>query len=130
MTQHRWCALRRSTCAKELGGASWLLVFFCLLLLVSPPALAEDTKPSLDRLMDDLAAVHKFPEATIAPDGKRIVWVESYRGKDQSLATSMYVSDLASPQGPPRRITASDGVQGNHEHDAAWSPDGGQLAFL
>src|SRR5262249_3253876 len=44
--------------------------------------------------------------------------------------SSIFVTDLATGGGRPRRIAASDDHAGCAEHSIAWSPDGRQLAFL
>ena len=87
---------------------------------------------ALDQVMEQLAAVRRFTEVAIAPDGKRVAWVESLqeRTKASSPVAAISVLDLSSPSATARRITGGKGAAARVEHDLAWSPDGSHLAFL
>jgi dipeptidyl aminopeptidase/acylaminoacyl peptidase len=88
-------------------------------------------KSSIDQALDSLFAVHTFKQVAISPDGKRVAWVESLRGKDQRPTgnSAIYVATLGSSE-QPRRVSAGDGSAEYAEHDIAWSPDSKKLAFL
>jgi dipeptidyl aminopeptidase/acylaminoacyl peptidase len=88
-------------------------------------------KSSIDEALDSLFAVHSFKQVAISPDGKRVAWVESLRGKDQRLTgnSAIYVATLGSSE-QPRCVSAGDGSAEYAEHDIAWSPDSKKLAFL
>jgi len=88
-------------------------------------------KSSIGEALDSLFAVRTFKQVAISPDGKRIAWVESLRGKDHELTgnSAIYVAALGSSE-QPQRISAGDGNTEYVEHDIAWSPDSKKLAFL
>jgi dipeptidyl aminopeptidase/acylaminoacyl peptidase len=88
-------------------------------------------KSSIDQALDSLFAVRTFKQVAISPDGKKVAWVESLRGKAQEPTgnSAIYVATLGSSE-PPRRVSAGDGSAQYAEHDIAWSPDSKKLAFL
>jgi dipeptidyl aminopeptidase/acylaminoacyl peptidase len=106
------------------------------LLLVSGEVAAGRDQPaaksSLDKLLDALFEVRTFKEVAIAPDGKRVAWVESVPGEKQadSAHTAIYVGTPGPASEKPRRLTAGKPNSFHDEHGIAWSPDGSQLAFL
>jgi dipeptidyl aminopeptidase/acylaminoacyl peptidase len=106
------------------GSKRSLAVFPLLALWALAPAHAG-ARPSIDVLMDELAAVRRFTEAAVSPDGARVAWVESL-----PESTVISVADLGSPTAPAWRITAGTGPEPYVEHDVVWSPDGSRLAFL
>jgi dipeptidyl aminopeptidase/acylaminoacyl peptidase len=91
-----------------------------------------DPKTSLDHLFRSLNAVRTFKEAALSPDGTHVAWVEALpdKGKGTTEQSAIYVADPASPDRPPRRVTAGDGKAAHAEHGLAWSPDSSRLAFL
>jgi len=99
-------------------------------LALSAPAQAA-TRPAIDPLMDELAAVHRFTEAAVSPDGSRVAWVESLQERSGGTAqvSAISVADIGSP-GTAWRISAGTGAGPYVEHDVVWSPDGSRLAFL
>ncbi len=106
------------------------------ILLISPlvagvPAAAQDPG-SAPQGHDQPARVRNYREAAISPDGKRVAWVEAFDGAGgpSSGPSGIFVADLESGGGVPRRIAAGDDRPGCDEHAIAWSPDGRQLAFL
>ncbi len=108
--------------------------FPALALLAFAPAHAG-TRPSIDSMMDELAAVHRFAEAAVSPDGSRVAWVESLQERTGAAApvTAISVADLGSPTAAWRisaGIGADTGAGPWVEHDVIWSPDGSRLAFL
>ena len=66
-----------------------------------------------------------FREVSISPDGRRVAWVGALP-LDRTAKTAhevMYITDLATPSAPPRRLTAGDGKAYPAEHGIAWSPE-------
>jgi dipeptidyl aminopeptidase/acylaminoacyl peptidase len=105
------------------------LVVLLLSGLVPTLAAKEPARrDSLDRLLDTLATVRRFPEVALAPDGRTVAWVESLPGRQRGSA--IFVLPLGTPEATPRRVTAGDGHAALREHGLAWSPDGRRLAFL
>ena len=53
-----------------------------------------------------------FKQVSISPDGTHVVWVESSLDADgePTVGSAIYVEDLKSPEGRPRRISAKDQV--------------------
>jgi dipeptidyl aminopeptidase/acylaminoacyl peptidase len=75
--------------------------------------------------------VHYFSQVSISPDGQFVAWHQMERGDDaHNSEPELCIADLRSASSAPKRITVRDGKNRNVGHDAAWSPDGKQLAFL
>jgi len=104
-----------------------------LSLAVSAPLSAAPPSP-IDQLMDQLAAVRRFTEAAVSPDGARVAWIESLEDKAGSSrqVAAIYVAELGAmaATAPARRVTAGAGKEPAAEQEVAWSPDGRWLAFL
>jgi dipeptidyl aminopeptidase/acylaminoacyl peptidase len=82
-------------------------------------------------VINTLAATHRFEQAAISPDGKRVAWVEDIITK-HGVATGdtvIYVSDVEGKTSP-KRITAAVADAMHAEGSVAWSPDSKKLAFL
>jgi dipeptidyl aminopeptidase/acylaminoacyl peptidase len=105
------------------------LVLAVWIACVAPGAAAQ--KLSLDQAIDSLFAVHGFRQVAISPDGRRVAWVESVKGRNQEPTgySVIYVVTLGSSE-RPRRISAGNEGNDYAEHDIAWSPDSTKLAFL
>ncbi len=113
--------------------------------------LAAAAKPKASDAAQDvintLAATHRFEQAAISPDGKKVAWVEDVLGKngEPSGATRIFLKGLRSPEEPTLVSAAVEkkGVRGPNgeegvgpdyrpraEGSVAWSPDSNKLAFL
>jgi len=91
----------------------------------------KSTAP-LDSVIKTLFAAHTFEQVALAPDGKKVAWVEAVHTKTGSVpagATVIYVKVLNS-SAPPRRIGAGAADSLHTEGGVAWSPDSQRLAFL
>jgi dipeptidyl aminopeptidase/acylaminoacyl peptidase len=88
-------------------------------------------KSTLDQTLDLMFAARTFKQVAISPDGKRVAWVESLKGRNQEPTgnSAIYVVTLGSSE-RPRRISAGEQSNDCAEHDLAWSPDSKKLAFL
>ena len=82
-----------------------------LLILSAGDAVGQapaQPKSSVDRAIDQLAATRRFKEVAIAPDGKRVAWVQALpeTRNAPSPGTAIYVADVRTPATPPRRHPA------------------------
>src|ERR1700722_5462237 len=93
-------------------------------------AKPKASAPAQD-VIDTLSATHRFEQAAISPDGKKVAWVEDIITKRGASPgdTVIYVSDLES-KNPPKRISAAVADAIHAEGSVAWSPDSKKLAFL
>ena len=78
--------------------------YLFLALLVAPLA----AQPSVDTVIDQLAATRRFSDVSISPDGRRVAWVEDVHedNGDPTQYTAIYLLDLHSPEARPHRLTA------------------------
>ena len=94
---------------------------------------AEKPKPAapMDDVERTLFATHRFEQATISPDGKRVAWVETLIGKDGAPSgnTAVYVSEIET-KAAPKRLKAEARAGDHEEGNVAWSPDSKRIAFL
>lgn len=82
-------------------------------------------------VINTLSATHRFEQAAISPDGKKVAWVEDIITK-RGVATGdtvIYVADVEG-KNPPKRITAAVADAMHAEGSVAWSPDSKKIAFL
>jgi dipeptidyl aminopeptidase/acylaminoacyl peptidase len=94
-----------------------------------------------------LSATHRFEQAAISPDGKKVAWVEDIISKDGAASgnTRIFMEGLQSREGPTvvsaavekQSVKGSNGEVGDGpvyrpraEGAVAWSPDSKKLAFL
>ena len=78
-----------------------------------------------------LFAAHRFEQAAISPDGKKVAWVEPVVMKKGTPTGDMliYVAD-SEGKTPPKRIGAGVADAIHAESGVAWSPDSEKIAFL
>jgi dipeptidyl aminopeptidase/acylaminoacyl peptidase len=93
-------------------------------------AKSKASAPAQD-VINTLSATHRFEQAAISPDGKKVAWVEDIITKRGASTgdTVIYVADLES-KNPPKRISAAVADAIHAEGSVAWSPDSKKLAFL
>ncbi len=99
---------------------------FIALLAWLPLAALASPKETIDLLF----AVKGIDETALAPDGRRLAYVEHQHNADrtESRDTLLYVLD--GDNAKPRRVTAGNGTAAHAEKNVRWSPDGAQIAFL
>ena len=96
-------------------------------LLVGLPLVASaNPKETIDLLF----AVKSVEETALAPDGRRLVYVEKQHNPDRTESRNSLLYVLDDESAKPRRVTAGDGTTAHAEKNANWSRDGSQLAFL
>jgi dipeptidyl aminopeptidase/acylaminoacyl peptidase len=91
-----------------------------VLLLSAAAALRAQTVVPVEPALAEIAATHRFLEATISPDGAHVAYVEALGGPGE---TGVFLA-------PRTRISAGDGTTACEEGSVAWSPDSRQIAFL
>ncbi len=97
--------------------------------------LKAAAKPQASGLAQDaintLSATHRFEQAAISPDGKKVAWVEDVITKRRVATgdTVIYVAEIGG-KNPPKRIGAGVADAIHAEASVAWSPDSKKLAFL
>ena len=97
----------------------------CLLAMLPAVAFANP-KETIELLF----AVKSIEEAALAPDGRRLVYVEKQHNADRTESRNSLIYALDDAGAPPRRVTAGNGTTAHAEKHAAFSGDGAQLAFL
>ncbi|MGB6958758.1 MAG: hypothetical protein WBF01_00005, partial [Candidatus Acidiferrum sp.] len=123
----------------RLALAAASLVILCAPLRISAQATAGTKQSAETRLaaaanprpsgpaqdvVNLLSATHRFEQAAISPDGKKVAWVEDVITKRgiSTGETAIFVEDLAT-KNPPKRISASPNDALHAEGSVAWSPD-------
>jgi Tol biopolymer transport system component len=77
--------------------------------------------------IDLLFAVKAIDQAALAPDGRRLAWVEREQKPDRTESRNKFLHLIDGDT--TRRVTAGKGEPREEKH-ASWSHDGAQLAFL
>jgi len=97
----------------------------------SKEAAKPKTGSPLDSVIDALYAAHAFEQTAIAPNGKKVAWVETRVGEDGAPDgnTAIYVADCESTA-QAKRVTAAAVNVARAEGSLDWSPDSQQIAFL
>jgi dipeptidyl aminopeptidase/acylaminoacyl peptidase len=102
---------------------------------VTQEAGSTERKPAAVAAVDDpyrtLFLVHRFDQAALSPDGKKVAWVEQVAGEEGSASgrRDIYIAEYETSRAPVR-IGAGNAAAHYDEGDLAWSPDSRQLAFL
>jgi dipeptidyl aminopeptidase/acylaminoacyl peptidase len=104
---------------------------FLIVLLGASCALAQGKPSSSSDLVRALFAAKRFDQAAIAPNGRKLAWVEPLTDKNGAATgkSAIYVAE-AKPGAPPKRISAGDPGLFHAEGSVAWSPDSARLAFI
>ena len=89
------------------------------------PLAAQNSVPAhVEELLQSLGRSHFIGQVAIAPDGKRLAWIEGGpKGAEIRVAA---LADLAKSQ---HVTAASNAEQRCHEGQILWSPDSATLAF-
>jgi len=95
-----------------------------LALAVSPLAFADQagTDPRIERVLAELGKTRAISMARLSPDGQRLAWVVSTKGKP--------LVEVAKADGSEARPVASIQAGSCSQTDIAWGPDSRHLAFL
>jgi dipeptidyl aminopeptidase/acylaminoacyl peptidase len=138
------------SCSKLAIAASFLLIPYAApraFAQETPPQQTSGTKQSAEArlkavakpkpsgpaqdIINTLAATHRFEQASISPDGKKVAWVEDVITK-KGIATGDTIICVAEigAKTPPKRISAAVADSIHAEGSVAWSPDSKKLAFL
>src|SRR5579863_6257507 len=140
-------------------AASLLLFFFAANITLSQETPAQQTSgtkqsaearlaaaakpkasgPAQD-VINTLSATHRFEQAAISPDGKKVAWVEDVIGKNGAptgnsriQVTIIPADNKTVPVGAGRRIVPKSGdieYAPHAEGSVAWAPDSTHIAFL
>jgi dipeptidyl aminopeptidase/acylaminoacyl peptidase len=84
-----------------------------------------------DEALKTLFRTHRFEQAAISPDGKKVAWVETVIAKTGAPTgdTTIFVAETTGTAAP-KRIAAGPYDSIHAEGSVAWSPDSKQIAFL
>ena len=96
-----------------------------LLAMLTSTALANP-KETIDLLF----AVKNIEETALAPDGRRLAWVEKQHNQDRTESRNSFIYVLDDAGAVARRVSAGDGKALHAEKHVSWSPEGARLAFL
>ncbi|MBV8569516.1 MAG: S9 family peptidase [Acidobacteriaceae bacterium] len=86
---------------------------------------AQESK--IDRVLQQLEAVHEFSAVTISPNGQWLTWAESPK---DGRGTELFLMHWKEPGAKPVRISAGESTKTFEEHGVSWSPDSTRLAFF
>ena len=95
-----------------------------LALALSPTAFADQAgvDPRIERVLAELGKTRPIQMAKLSPDGQRLAWVVSTKGKP--------MVELAKADGSDAHPVASIQAGSCSQTDIAWAPDSRHLAFL
>ena len=95
--------------------------------MVSPALASARGEPPTpaDATYDLLSTVHRIPEVAVAPDGRRVAWIEEARHEGAGSESLLQVAPVGG--GAQRRIRVGKGR--STVHHIAWASDG-RLALL
>jgi len=96
--------------------------------LTSAAPAAQAPARSIGAVLDTLDRVRAFHETAIAPDGRRVAWVEDVSAADAT--TAIYMRTIGAPATEAHAVLASNDGRGHKDDSIAWAPDGHTLAFF
>ncbi len=111
----------------------WIhLSILVLSALIPDVSLRAQSPASLKPTGDGHVSLRNYREVALAPDGKRVAWVEylADKGARGSATLAIYIVNQDAANPTPRRVRFDrEGLEGS-QHSITWSPDGQRLAFL
>jgi dipeptidyl aminopeptidase/acylaminoacyl peptidase len=100
-----------------------------ILLGVTLSGICAAQTPNFNAVFDSVLATRHFAEASISPDGQRVVWIESSVKNDSEYVHIVYVADLKS-RTPPQRVGPGDPRAEFGTSTVTWSPDSKEFAYI
>ncbi|WP_223757116.1 S9 family peptidase [Myxococcus sp. RHSTA-1-4] len=94
-------------------------------------AVVKAVRPPLESVYEALLDTVRFRQVALAPNGKRVAWVES--GSEPGSRNGggvIQVLDLSEPGAKPVHVTVCLGHSACNESSLTWDSDGRRLAFL
>jgi dipeptidyl aminopeptidase/acylaminoacyl peptidase len=90
----------------------------------------EKVSPAIEQAIRALSAASGFKQAAVSPDGKKVAWVEEFRGKNgaDSGYSGIFTTTIAG-KALSGKVTISSGPA-HAESDVAWAPDSRRIAFI
>ncbi|MGA7356426.1 MAG: hypothetical protein WBW76_13435, partial [Candidatus Cybelea sp.] len=113
----------RSTCLVKLA---------VIAILATPAPSAAAVAPSMRDVLAATYAVRDLSAVDLAPDGRTVVWEETFHDPNRLLGSTRSSALYAQPLegGARMRITAGNGGTTYDEETPLWSPNGREIAFL
>jgi dipeptidyl aminopeptidase/acylaminoacyl peptidase len=113
----------RSTCVVKLAAIA---------ILANAAPCAAAAAPSMRDVLAATYAVRDLGAVDLAPNGRAVVWEETFHDSNRLLGSTRSSALYAQPLegGARMRITAGIGSTAYDEETPVWSPDGREIAFL
>jgi dipeptidyl aminopeptidase/acylaminoacyl peptidase len=126
-------AIRAAICASSVR-ASFAGLALLVLFSSSIASAEEPERARVDEVLKVLSRGHSFGQVAVAPDGKRLAWIEWGKEGEEIRVAPLGEPDKLGKLGKlakNERVTAAS-KRGEHcrEDGIAWSPDAKALAFF
>jgi dipeptidyl aminopeptidase/acylaminoacyl peptidase len=95
----------------------------------APPALGPD-RAHIEEVLKGLDRGRSIGQVAVAPDGKRIAWIQFATGGTEIMVSSLNEMATIDTTKTHRVTVAAKGDRACRENELAWAPDAKSLAFF